>query len=332
MGAQSLSVVMGTYNGEAWIAEQLQSIAKQTRLPDELIISDDGSTDRTLEIARSFAATAPFPVHLAKGPSKGHAENFWSASIRCNSDLISWSDQDDVWDPRKLEVSEKSLVSSGAAVASHSATVTDEKLNSLRRRFPNYRSDVVLHRLEGNPWFVMSGFTMLVRREVLDHIAWATRPLSHQSGVAMGPDHAVTLVSFASMKRVLISESLALYRQHSSNLAGAPRALALRESMRIGRDEYRADAQCARDYLTFLARCGCSEPDFESYYEALIDRCERRADIYEAGGFGSRIRRLGAAVLAGVYGSREKGRFRPAALAKDMAEVLRNASDRLDST
>jgi glycosyltransferase involved in cell wall biosynthesis len=319
---------MATYNGEKWIGEQLRSIARQTRLPDDLIVTDDGSIDRTVELVQQFSDSAPFPVHLIKGPRQGHAENFWAATKSCTSDLVSWSDQDDVWHPEKLEVSEATLVATNAAMVSHSATVTDETLTPLNRRFPDYRSTVVLDHLRGNPWQVFSGFTILARREVLESIDWEHRPLSHQSGVPMGPDHALSLVAFASAKRALISEPLALYRQHSRNLAGAPRALSLRDSMKIGLGEYRADANYARHYLEFLTRCGFSSPEITKYYEALITRCDRRAAIYEPRGFPPRLRSFCAAVLGGVYGSPEKGRFRPAALAKDLTDVITNSARR----
>ena len=60
---------MATLNGEEWLEAQLQSIASQTRLPERLVISDDGSTDRTLEITQRFAREAPFEVELLEGPS-----------------------------------------------------------------------------------------------------------------------------------------------------------------------------------------------------------------------------------------------------------------------
>ena len=62
MAAPTLSVAMCTYNGELYLREQLDSIAAQTRLPDELVVCDDGSVDRTVAILDGFAATAPFPV------------------------------------------------------------------------------------------------------------------------------------------------------------------------------------------------------------------------------------------------------------------------------
>jgi glycosyltransferase involved in cell wall biosynthesis len=57
---------MATYNGAPYIAEQLESFSRQTALPSELVITDDGSTDDTLAIIDAFAARAPFPVHVER--------------------------------------------------------------------------------------------------------------------------------------------------------------------------------------------------------------------------------------------------------------------------
>lgn len=105
---KSISVAMCTYNGEKYLAEQLQSIAAQTRLPSELVICDDRSTDTTVAIIKDFAATAPFEVRLIENPQnigsakKGVTRNFENVSRLCCGDLIAFCDQDDIWLPQKL--------------------------------------------------------------------------------------------------------------------------------------------------------------------------------------------------------------------------------------
>lgn len=99
---------MCTYNGEKYLTEQLQSIAAQTRLPSELVICDDRSTDSTIAIIKAFAAGAPFEVRLIENPQnigsakKGVTRNFENASRLCRGDLIAFCDQDDIWLPQKL--------------------------------------------------------------------------------------------------------------------------------------------------------------------------------------------------------------------------------------
>jgi glycosyltransferase involved in cell wall biosynthesis len=105
-----ISVALCTYNGERFLSEQLASIAVQTRLPDELVVCDDRSTDSTLSMVREFAATVAFPVRIFENERNlGYAANFEGAIRRCNGDLIALSDQDDIWYPTRLERSEQEL-------------------------------------------------------------------------------------------------------------------------------------------------------------------------------------------------------------------------------
>ena len=99
-----VSVAMGTYNGERFIRQQLESIAQQTLLPCELVVRDDASTDGTLTIVEEFASHAPFPVRIHKNDVRlGYPDNFMQAAILTNGDWIAFCDQDDFWLPQKLE-------------------------------------------------------------------------------------------------------------------------------------------------------------------------------------------------------------------------------------
>src|SRR4051812_44291759 len=98
----TISVAMGAYNGEAFIGEQLASIAGQSKLPIELVICDDASTDSTVNRIEEFARAAPFPIRTYRNEANlGVAGNFGRAIGLCNGDLIALSDQDDVWKPGK---------------------------------------------------------------------------------------------------------------------------------------------------------------------------------------------------------------------------------------
>jgi len=98
-----ISVALCTYNGETYLPDQLESIRGQTRLPDEVILCDDGSQDRTLVILRDFERAAPFPVIVhQQAHNLGSTANFADAIQRCSGDIIVLADQDDVWYPDKL--------------------------------------------------------------------------------------------------------------------------------------------------------------------------------------------------------------------------------------
>jgi hypothetical protein len=99
----SISVAMCTYNGATFIRQQLDSIAAQTRLPDELVICDDGSSDSTPQIVENFASAVTFPVRWVRNSENlGSTKNFERAMSLCTGDLIALSDQDDIWMPEKL--------------------------------------------------------------------------------------------------------------------------------------------------------------------------------------------------------------------------------------
>ena len=99
-----ISIAMATYNGAQYIQEQLQSFVDQTRQPDELIITDDCSTDQTEAIVGEFAKTAPFAVEFHRNENNlGYCGNFNAALMKTTGDLVFLSDQDDVWFPEKIE-------------------------------------------------------------------------------------------------------------------------------------------------------------------------------------------------------------------------------------
>jgi len=132
-GSARISVALAVHNGERFIREQLDSFARQTRLPDELIVSDNASTDHTAEVVRKFAARAPFEVRLSINECNlGVAKNFERAINACSGDLIFLSDCDDVWYANKIDVMAYTLQRLPiAAVAVCDADMVDQKLQRL---------------------------------------------------------------------------------------------------------------------------------------------------------------------------------------------------------
>ncbi len=100
-----ISVAMCTFNGARYLEEQLESVALQSRLPHELIVCDDQSTDETLAILKRFRAEAPFAVKVIQNRQRlGSTRNFDQAIGLARGELIALCDQDDRWMPRKLEL------------------------------------------------------------------------------------------------------------------------------------------------------------------------------------------------------------------------------------
>jgi len=116
-----ISVCMATYNGEKYIRRQLESILSQLAEDDEVVISDDGSWDRTLEIVASFGDKR---IRVLNHRPCGVAFNFENAIKEAKGEYIFLSDQDDIWCPGKVSKCRAAL-ESGAELVLHNAEVTD---------------------------------------------------------------------------------------------------------------------------------------------------------------------------------------------------------------
>ncbi|MDP1762777.1 MAG: glycosyltransferase family 2 protein [Sediminibacterium sp.] len=100
-----VSVVMATYNGAKYLAQQIQSLLDQTVVPNEIIICDDASTDHTLAIIKQFSSHPQIKYNV-NGTRLGVVRNFKKAvSLATPGHYIALCDQDDIWLPEKIEKS-----------------------------------------------------------------------------------------------------------------------------------------------------------------------------------------------------------------------------------
>lgn len=99
-----VSVALATYNGEAYIEQQMDSILRQTRKVDEIIVYDDASTDQTLAKVKQYQFQDDVVVHIfSQDHNVGYIENFAKALKMTNGDIIFLCDQDDIWECKKVE-------------------------------------------------------------------------------------------------------------------------------------------------------------------------------------------------------------------------------------
>lgn len=133
-----VSVAIATYNGEKYLKEQLETILSQLKEKDEIIISDDGSTDNTKQIIRQFNDDR---IKIIEGPKKGVKQNFANAISNCNGKYIFLADQDDLWMENKVEEVLKYFNSnSSVKCVLHDCVVFDsENGNTLFDSFFKYR-------------------------------------------------------------------------------------------------------------------------------------------------------------------------------------------------
>ena len=102
----TVSVCMGTYNGENYIEQQLNTILHQSRPPEEVILCDDGSSDKTVDIIEQFIRKNDLEGKwklYRNAVNKGYPSNFYYACSLCSMDIVFLADQDDIWKTDKIE-------------------------------------------------------------------------------------------------------------------------------------------------------------------------------------------------------------------------------------
>jgi glycosyltransferase involved in cell wall biosynthesis len=243
---ETVSVVLATYNGEQFLREQLQTLASQTRPPDELVVFDDGSTDRTVEILRSFARTAPFQVELIAGDHVGTCEAFGQAMRRATGSILAICDQDDCWEPEKLAVMEQRMVGRPEALLAFSdATLIDVHGTALSRsrwrlagfgpsQWASMERDVFGEMMKRQ---IVSGCTAAVRSTILPALLPFPSDL-HPALPTMMYDRWISLMAAAAAPVITIPERLVQYRIHPHQQIGIPalelRRLFPRTALRLG--------------------------------------------------------------------------------------------------
>lgn len=221
----TVSVVLCTYNGEEFLAQQLESILAQTVVPDEIIISDDGSTDSTLAIARDFSARHPaltWSIAARKAPL-GVTENFASALVTARGDLIALSDQDDLWEPHRISAAMSAFRDESILLVHSDATLVDSegaRLGSLmstlnltsgeREALNSGRALDALMRRN-----LVTGATVMMRRTLLESALPIPQSWVH--------DEWLALIAASRRGLVFVDQPLIRYRQHGSNEIGAKR-------------------------------------------------------------------------------------------------------------
>jgi len=226
-----VSVAMCTYNGSRFLPEQLGSIAAQTRLPDELVVCDDGSSDATPQIIEDFASSVAFPVRFFRNSRNlGSTKNFEQAIGLCTGDLIALCDQDDIWLPEKLARQAEMLERDPALGGVFSdAELVDDKSRLIGKRlwqvgfFTAGRqksfsvgsgASVLLNRN------VVAGATLMVRAALRAQWLPIPQPWHHDGWIAW------MLLLYSKLE--FDQNQLIRYRLHENQQTGTPLLLSLR--------------------------------------------------------------------------------------------------------
>jgi glycosyltransferase involved in cell wall biosynthesis len=210
-----ISIAMASYNGAAYISRQLDSIANQRVLPDELVVCDDHSTDNTVAIVEEFAAGAKFQVRVVRNAERlGYNRNFAKAIGLCHGEIIFVSDQDDEWYSDKLAVVSTLLVVHPRvlAVTNDQAIVRADGSASGATVLQNVR------RLGYSDLLYGPGCCTAFRRSMLNI-------LDPFPGNEVPYDHWLNIIPALLGARLVHDQPLQSYRRHGANTSGAAFAL-----------------------------------------------------------------------------------------------------------
>lgn len=216
-----VTILMCTFQGQQYIAQQLNSFSRQKYAEFNLWVSDDGSTDGTLEIIKEYRTPDGRPARIVQGPKRGFAANF--LSLICDGTLspgwIALSDQDDVWFPDKLSRAMallEPLNPDRPAMACGRTLLTDGDLNPLgpsrKHRHFTFRNALVQNVVAGNTIVLNPAAHRLIRA----------------AGVVDVPYHdwwCYLLVTGAGGQVIYDPDPCMEYRQHGQNVLGENRSI-----------------------------------------------------------------------------------------------------------
>lgn len=214
-----VSVVMAAHNGEKYLKRQAESILRQTYSYLELIIADDASTDGTFDLAQKIASSDSRVKVLRNAKNMGFVKNFLAVTSSCKGDFIFFSDQDDWWEPRKVEILKTLLEKNEKNMLAYSdLEICDEDLGVTHDSFWREAGIKPQKGFLGEKALLRNlapGCSMAFRRAVADQIGvlGPELPFVH--------DHLVFGVAACLGSIVYSREKLVKYRQHPANNIGA---------------------------------------------------------------------------------------------------------------
>ncbi|WP_137652799.1 glycosyltransferase family 2 protein [Bifidobacterium moukalabense] len=224
--AASVDILMATYNGEKYVGEQIESIQAQSFNNWRLLISDDCSSDDTLEIVKKYAEQDPRIIVVSQGKRYGSAKlNFMSLLTAADAPYVMFCDQDDVWLPKKIELTlakmhelEHLSLERQPLLVFTDMKVVDKHLGIIADSFESYSnidsSRVMFRQILAQS--VGAGCTMMINRDLQEDISG----YAPSNGIIMH-DWWLTLVAAAFGQIGHVSVPTSLYRQHGNNAVAA---------------------------------------------------------------------------------------------------------------
>lgn len=214
---KKIDILMATYNGEKYLVEQLDSIINQTYRNWNLLIRDDNSTDKTLEIIQNYhKKDKRIKILKDNKGNLGIVRNFEELLKNSESEFIMFSDQDDIWVENKLDMYLKmieKIKNKGFMIHSDAILFDKNKSNILKETFISKKA---INKGLENVFFnyFVQGATILISKEIKNFI------LPFPKEVYLH-DRYIHLISELFFERIFVNKALIYYRQHGDNQIGA---------------------------------------------------------------------------------------------------------------
>ncbi len=222
-----VQVLLSTYNGERYLAEQINSLLDQEGVDINILVRDDGSTDRTVEILKRFKEAGVLDYYQGKNIKP--ARSFLDLINRAGTaDYYAFCDQDDYWEKYKLlrAINKISIYYNQPALYFSKAELVDENLKPIKySKYPKHAYTFGQALIKNNA----TGCTMVFNKMLLD-IVKRYNPMF----VTMH-DHWVYLIALAIGAKIIFDQnSYIKYRQHSNNAVGGKRKIIKEYSHKLG--------------------------------------------------------------------------------------------------
>jgi len=221
--SSTVSVALGTHNGAAYLEQQLRSILSQTVTPVEIVLSDDASTDTTVDLAERVVAGSGVRLRVIRNETPlGVTRNFEQAILACGSEFVALCDQDDEWMPDRLEQALRVFQARPQISLVHgNATLIDAvgaPLGASLFEALGIGSAAIADIHEGR------AFDLLMKRNLVTGAATMLRRSLAESSAPFPPgwvhDEWLAIVAAAHDAIDVIDEPILGYRQHGANQIG----------------------------------------------------------------------------------------------------------------
>ena len=218
---ETVSILLPTYNGEKYLKEQIDSILNQTYKDIKLIISDDGSSDNTVNILKQYEQQDSRIELYIQPKNMGVVKEIEFLLQKVETPFYMLADQDDYWLPEKVEKSLETLIKNNADLVFGDLEVVDENLNTI---YPSFGDFMLLNRkihkyLDSYKvnylYNCVTGCTVLAKRETIQYII----PIPAKSKYLIH-DHWISIMVSLNGKLAYMDEKYIKYRQHGNNQVG----------------------------------------------------------------------------------------------------------------